>query len=199
MRGLFGQDKVMKWIPLPIVMGMIVGVMIRFATEMIKSVTISPLLAGSAIIVFLLSSRFLKKVPPVLSALIVSVLLAVVTHAFHIKNVQEALVLPHVVMPEFSLNAIVSIGIPLALLIICTENAQASGVLMAQGYKPPNSAMAVFGSLVGLVGSLFGAHAINIAGPMTAICSSNEVGKKDGRYAASVANGFFLFLAYSQH
>jgi benzoate membrane transport protein len=54
-------DKVMKWIPVPIVMGMIVGVMIRFTTEMITSVTISPLLAGSAILVFLLSSRFLKK------------------------------------------------------------------------------------------------------------------------------------------
>src|SRR6476660_5115799 len=77
-------DKVMKWIPLPIVMGMIVGVMIRFATGMITSVTVSPLLAGSAIFVFFLLSRFLKKVPPVLSALIVAVLLAVVTHAFHI-------------------------------------------------------------------------------------------------------------------
>ena len=74
----------------------------------------------------------------------------------------------YVVMPTFSLNAIISIGIPLALLIICTENAHGSGVLMAQGYKPPNSAMAVFGSIVGLVASLFGAHAINIAGPMTA-------------------------------
>jgi benzoate membrane transport protein len=187
-------DKVMKWIPLPIVMGMIVGVMIRFATDMIKSVTISPLLAGSAIIVFLLSSRFLKKVPPVLSALIVSVVLAVVTHAFHIKNLQQSLVLPHVVVPAFSFEAIVSIGIPLALLIICTENAQASGVLMAQGYKPPNSAMAVYGSLVGLIGSLFGAHAINIAGPMTAICSAKEVGKKEGRYAASVANGVFFSI-----
>lgn len=185
-------DKVMKWIPLPIVMGMIVGVMIRFATGMITSVTVSPLLAGSAIIVFLLSSRFLKKVPPVLSALIVSVGLAFATHAFHVKNIQNALILPQMTMPSFSLNAIISIGIPLALLIICTENAQASGVLMAQGYKPPNSAMAVFGSLVGLVGSLFGAHAINIAGPMTAICSAKEVGHKEGRYAASVANGFFF-------
>lgn len=185
-------DRVMKWIPLPIVMGMIIGVMIRFATEMIKSVTVSPLLAGSAILVFLLSTRFLKKVPPVLSALIISVLLAIVTHAFHIKNFQSALVLPHVVMPTFSINAIVSIGIPLALLIICTENAQASGVLMAQGYKPPNSAMAVYGAIVGLVGSFFGAHAINIAGPMTAICSAKETGVKEGRYAASVANGFFF-------
>ena len=49
-------------------------------------------------------------------------------------------------MPAFSLDAIVSIGIPLALLIICSENAQATGVLMAQGYNPPNNAMAIYGS-----------------------------------------------------
>ena len=54
-------DKVMKWIPVPIVMGMIVGVMIRFTTEMITSVTISPLLAGFAILVFLISSTILKE------------------------------------------------------------------------------------------------------------------------------------------
>jgi benzoate membrane transport protein len=185
-------DKVMKWIPVPIVMGMIVGVMIRFTTEMITSVTISPLLAGSAILVFLLSSRFLKKIPPVLSALVVAVLLAVFTNEFQIQNVHDAIVIPQLIMPAFSLDAIVSIGIPLALLIICTENAQATGVLMAQGYKPPNSAMAVYGSIGGLIGSLFGAHAINIAGPMTAICSAKEVGKKESRYAASAVCGVFF-------
>ena len=184
----------MKWIPIPIVMGMIVGVMIRFATEMITSITLSPLLAGSAILVFLLSTRFLKKVPPVLSALIVAVVLAVFTNSFQIQNVQDSFVIPQLIMPAFSLDAIVSIGIPLALLIICTENAQATGVLMAQGYKPPNSAMAIYGSSVGLIASLFGAHAINIAGPMTAICSAKEVGKKESRYAASVANGFFFSI-----
>src|SRR3954466_9780739 len=94
-------DKVMKWIPVPIVMGMIVGVMIRFTTEMITSVTISPLLAGSAILVFLLSTRFSKKVPPVLSALIVSVLLAFVTNAFQIQNVQDTFILPQLIMPSF--------------------------------------------------------------------------------------------------
>jgi benzoate membrane transport protein len=187
-------DKVMKWIPLPIVMGMIVGVMIRFATGMITSVTVSPLLAGSAILVFLLSTRFLKKVPPVLSALVISVLIAIVTHSFHIQNFKSALVLPHIVVPEFSANAIVSIGIPLALLIICTENAQASGVLMSQGYKPPNSAMAIYGSMLGMIGSFFGAHAINIAGPMTAICSAKETGEKEGRYAASFSNGVFFTI-----
>ncbi|MFC5587851.1 benzoate/H(+) symporter BenE family transporter [Sporosarcina soli] len=182
-------DKVMQWIPVPIVMGMIVGVMIRFSTEMITSITISPVLAGSAILAFLFSTRFLKKVPPVLSALLIAVLLAILMNEFQIQDTQHAWILPQLIVPTFSFDAIVSIGIPLALLIICTENAQASGVLMAQGYKPPNNAMAMYGSIVGLIASFFGAHAINIAGPMTAICSAEEVGKKESRYAAAVVSG----------
>lgn len=193
--GLTGLiDKVMRWIPVPIVMGMIVGVMIRFATEMITSVTVSPLLAGASILVFLLSSKFLKKVPPVLTTLIVAVLLAVFTNQFQFQSTGDLFVLPQIIMPAFSLDSIISIGIPLALLIISTENAQASGVLMAQGYKPPNTAMAVYGSSIGLIASFFGGHAINIAGPMTAICSGKEVGPKDSRYAASFANGVFFSI-----
>jgi len=185
-------EKVMKWIPLPIVMGMITGLMIQFATDMITSITIKPLLAGLAILTFLLSSRYLKKFPPVLSALLVSVVVAIFTNAFEFPAVQNVFVLPEVVMPTFSWGAVMSISIPLALLIICTENAQAIGVLMAQGYKPPMTGMAVYGSSVGLFASLFGGHAINIAGPMTAICSADEVGKKDSRYVASVMNGVFF-------
>ncbi|MEK4023956.1 MULTISPECIES: benzoate/H(+) symporter BenE family transporter [unclassified Sporosarcina] len=193
-------DKVMKWIPVPIVMGMIVGVMIRFATDMITAITLSPLLAGSAIIVFLLSTRLFNKIPPVLVALVVAVCLALMTNEFQIQSVQNSFILPQLMLPEFSLDAILSIGVPLALLIICTENAQASGVLMAQGYKPPNNAMAIYGSSTGLIASFFGGHAINIAGPMTAICSAEEVGTKESRYAAAVVSGglfsiFGLFAA----
>ncbi|RFB15404.1 benzoate transporter BenE [Bacillus sp. HNG] len=194
-------DKVMNWIPVPIVMGMIVGVMMRFAIEMITSVEVSPLLAGSAIIVYLLSSRFTKKVPPVLSALVVSVLLALVINEFNFSNVQSSFVLPQLEMPAFSVNAIISLSIPLAILIICTENAQTTGILMAKGFKAPSSAMAIYGSIFGFFASFFGAHAVNTAGPMTAICASDESGKKEGRYAASALNGvlfasFGVFAAY---
>ncbi|WP_233191688.1 benzoate/H(+) symporter BenE family transporter [Sporosarcina sp. P18a] len=193
-------DKVMKWIPVPIVMGMIVGVMIRFSTEMITSVTVSPLLAGSTILVFLLSTRFLKKFPPVLLALLIAVILAVFMNEFQLQDITSVFILPQLIMPSFNLNAALSIGIPLALLIICTENAQASGVLTAQGYKPPNNMMAIHGSVIGLFGSFFGAHAINIAGPMTAICSADDVGRKESRYVASAVCGvlfstFGLFAA----
>lgn len=98
-------------------------------------------------------------------------------------------------MPAFSLDAMISIGIPLALLIICSENAQATGVLTAEGYNPPNNAMAISGSAVGLIAALFGAHAVNIAGPATAINAAKEVGKKEVRYAAGFVNGI-IYAVY---
>lgn len=193
--GLSGLiDKVMKWIPVPIVMGMIVGVMIKFAIEMITSLTISPLLAGSTIFAFLLSTRFLKRIPPVLSALTVAILIAVLTNQFQMDQGVESFVLPQLMLPTFSFDAIISIGIPIALMIICTENAQAAGVLMVHGYKPPNNAMAVSGSIAGLTAAFFGGHAVNIAGPMTAICSDEQVGPKESRYAASFSNGILFCI-----
>ena len=53
----------------------------------------------------------------------------------------------------------------------------------------------------GIAAGLVGAHNANIAGPMTAICSSEQAGEdKEGRYVAAVTNGvlfgsFGLFAA----
>lgn len=187
-------DKVMKWIPVPIVMGMIVGILIHFAIDMIRSIAISPLIAGSAILVFLLSSRLMTRIPPVLPALIVVVAFALLTKSFQFEGVQTDFVIPQIIMPVFNFEAMVSLGIPLALIIICTEKAQAIGILVSEGYKPPVQSMATYGSGIGLIASFFGAHAINPAGPMTAICASKDSGEKEGRYAAAVVSGIFFIV-----
>lgn len=185
--GLIG--KVMRWIPVPIVMAMIVGAMIRFGTGMITSLQAAPIIAGAAIVVYLLSSRFIKKFPPILLSFVAGVILASVMGGFQSSGMDAGLSIPQILMPSFSIDAIISVGIPLALLVIGAENAQAIGVLMAEDYKPPINAMTVWSGIGGMVTSFFGAHNANIAGPMTAICSSKEAGdNKDGRYAAVVVN-----------
>lgn len=63
------------------------------------------------------------------------------------------------------------------------------GVLKAQGYNVPANAMTVASGIGGTISGLVGAHNANIAGPMTAICASEEAGPKEGRYAASFWNG----------
>ena len=85
---------------------------------------------------------------------------------------------------------------PLAVLVIGAENAQAIGVLYAEGYRPPINAMTVISGLGGIAAGFIGGHNANIAGPMTAICSSDQAGEdREGRYAATVLNGI-LFAAF---
>ncbi|TVZ89113.1 benzoate membrane transport protein [Aeribacillus composti] len=187
--------KIMNWIPVPIVMGMIVGAMIRFGTGMITSIEKAPLIAGVAVLVYLLSVRFIKVIPPILTSFIVSVFLVVIMNEFQIQDQQSSFILPQILIPSFSLEAIVSVSIPLAFLVIGAENAQATGVLMAQGYKPPVNVMTIISGIGGMVTSFFGGHNANIAGPMTAICASEEAGKnKEGRYASVVVNGILFSL-----
>ena len=55
--------------------------------------------------------------------------------------------------------------------------------------------MTIISGIGGILTSMFGGHNANIAGPMTAICSSEEAGEdKEKRYAASVLNGIIFGL-----
>jgi benzoate membrane transport protein len=196
--GLMG--KVMKWLPLPIVMGMIAGCMFRFGTGIVSSATALPLVCGAALLGFFVLPRLIKKFPPVLGALICGVIALIVTGGLHMEATNFSYIPPRIIVPHFNVATILSVSVPLAALVVGAENAQAIGVLYAQGYKPPVNAMTVISGFGGIAAGLVGAHNANIAGPMTAICSSEEAGpNKEGRYAAGVVNGiaFGLFGVFA--
>jgi benzoate membrane transport protein len=192
--GVIGR--IMHWIPMPIVMAMIAGAMIRFGVGAVESVKAAPFIAGSAVVAFFLTMRFVKSFPPVLAALIVGLVVAVATGSIQTASVDIDFVAPEFTAPVFSLGAFFGIAIPLAALVIGAENAQATGVLMAEGYKPPVNAMTIVSGIGGILAGFMGGHNANIAGPMTAICSSEQAGEdKSKRYGATVVNGV-LFGAF---
>ncbi|WP_205668516.1 benzoate/H(+) symporter BenE family transporter [Ammoniphilus sp. CFH 90114] len=188
--------KIMKWIPLPIIMGMIAGAMFRFALSIVDSIQAAPFIAGATVISFLIFYRLWKRFPPILGALGVGVLVAWITGQIQVQSMDIGLALPQFVAPVFTLDAFLSIALPLAVLVIGAENAQATGVLLSQGYRAPVNYMTTISGIGGMVTSLFGGHNANIAGPMTALCSSELAGdKKEGRYAATVVDGV-LFAGF---
>ncbi|MCG8564413.1 MAG: benzoate/H(+) symporter BenE family transporter, partial [Desulfobacterales bacterium] len=185
--------KVMRLLPIPIVMGMIAGAMIKFGTGMVLSVKALPLVCGSALMGYLVCTRLIRKIPPVLAALITGICVAYFSGALNVANAEYTLVLPSFYAPEFTLDAFFSISVPVAILVIGAENAQATGVLLTEGYKPPINFMTIISGIGGIMTSFFGGHNANIAGPMTAICASEAAGEnKDGRYAATVINGILF-------
>jgi len=199
--GLMG--KVMKWLPLPIVMGMIAGCMLRFGTAIVTSTGESPIVCGAALIGFFFVPKLIKKFPPVLAALIFGIVALLATGGMAANAVDLKYIPPQIVIPKFNIATVLSVSVPLAALVVGAENAQAVGVLMAQGYKVPVNGMTIISGIGGILSGMFGAHNANIAGPMTAICSSEEAGEnKEGRYAAGVVNGvlfavFGLFASFA--
>lgn len=194
--GLTGLvQKVATWLPFPIVMAMIAGALIRFGVGVVDAAQALPVVVGAAIVGYLLLSRLTRTIPGVIGALVFGAVAAAVTGSFSSLPGGLALSAPELVAPSFSFGAILAVGVPLAILVIGAENAQAMGVLMAERYRPPFNSMTVISGVGGLLTALFGGHNANIAGPMTAICSSEQAGAdKNGRYAASVVNGVLFGL-----
>jgi benzoate membrane transport protein len=189
------MSKVMKLLPLPIVMGMIAGAMIKFGIGIVTATASLPIVGGAAIIGFCIIPKFIKKVPPVLASLALGLVAAIATGSIHFASTSFAFVAPQIVIPSFNVNTILSVSVPLAILVVGAENAQGIGVLFAQGYKPPINAMTIITGFGGIITGFFGGHSAHIAGPMTAMCASEEAGEKDSRYTASIINGF-LFVCF---
>ena len=143
--GLIG--KVMRWLPLPIVMGMIGGCMLKFGTQIVTGINTLPIVCGLAVLAFLLVPRVIKGFPGVLAALVVGVIAAIVTNSFAGEVGELVYTPPMLVVPQFNPNLILSCSLPLAALVVGAENAQAMGVLKAQGYN------VVTFAAFGLVGS----------------------------------------------
>ncbi|CAM3499924.1 benzoate/H(+) symporter BenE family transporter [Parendozoicomonas haliclonae] len=182
--------RIIKFIPEPIIMAMIAGALMRFGTGIITGVANLPLIAGLTVASYFVAGRMTKKISPIIPAFGVGLLLSFALGHSSLDAFDATYKGLTVVMPEFDLGAIIAISIPIAILVIGAENAQATGVLMGEGYEPPVRKMTIMSGIGGMVTSLFCGPNANIAGPMTAISASDTAGpEKDKRYVAAFVCG----------
>jgi benzoate membrane transport protein len=189
------MGRIMNALPLPIVMGMVAGVLIRFAIGVVSAAESAPLVVGAAVVGYLLAARLLPWAPSVVGALVLGAVTAGVTGAFTTVEGELALRGPVVIHPAFDLRAMAALAVPLAILVVSAQNAQGIGVLLAERYRPPVNAITLISGIGSILAAPFGGHNVNIAGPMTAICAAPDSGPREGRYASAVVNGL-LFAVF---
>ncbi|MES1038792.1 benzoate/H(+) symporter BenE family transporter [Peribacillus simplex] len=192
--GLSGViKKVIELIPLPVMLGMIAGVLLSFGIKAIQAVIEAPAVAGSSFAVFFLlmaMKKFSRKFPPILGAIIIGGIIATALGQTNWGSIQPSFAHPIFVVPHFSIQATLELTLPLIILIIGVQNMQAVGVLFATGYKPPINAMFTIPGIGTIINSLFGGHPTVIAGPSTAMVSSDAAGEdKQLRYVAATFDG----------
>jgi benzoate membrane transport protein len=190
--------KVVDHIPVPIMLGMVGGVLLSFGISLFAAAIKVPHVYGVMLALFFLMMSFKRlsqKIPPIIVSMVVG---AVLLSWFGLmKPVPLAIELakPEFILPTISWKAVLNISVPLFFLVIGVQNIQAVGVLLAEGYKPPINAMYLVPSIGAFINGFLGAHPAVTAGPSTAICSSSAAGeRKDMRFIAAFWEGVFWFL-----
>ncbi|AQU84333.1 MULTISPECIES: benzoate/H(+) symporter BenE family transporter [unclassified Halomonas] len=186
---------VMRLIPMPIVMGMVGGMLLSFGLNMVRPLESAIVPASIMILAFFISARLFRKIPPLVVAMLAGILYLTAT-GVDLSGISATIRFPEFIVPEFTLGAFLTYGLPLAIILVGMETPAGVGLVKGMGYKEvPANAITAVGGLGTMVSSFFNLHSTCIAAPMTGICASPEAGTHDKRWVAAVIAGAIFVVA----
>ncbi len=186
--------KIMALVPLTIVSGMFAGVLLKFGTNIFKFMLEDPMIVLVMIVGYLLLKRFKFRAPSI-GTLLIGLVVAMATGHWQPTAIQPQLTIPEVVMPTFSLAAILGLSLPLFVLANASQNAPGIGVLRSFGYNVPVDGPITLTGIMSLITAPLGSHGVALSAITAAICVSPDAHPDpDKRYSAGVAYGFWYIL-----
>ncbi|HOV38504.1 MAG TPA: benzoate/H(+) symporter BenE family transporter [Spirochaetales bacterium] len=187
----------LKYIPIPVIQGMIAGALVTYGIAIIKAMVADPVVAGSTFLVFIVFSLIpiiSRKFPPILSALVLGFVVALLVGRVDVGTINFSLSSLTFIAPTFNISAIAELTIPLAILTVGFGNIQAIGILKSQGYNPPVNAFVVLSGIGTIINSFFGGHNTVVGGPTVAMMAGPEIGLNEQRYSAAVLAGILMVI-----
>ena len=186
--GVFGiGERIMAWLPLPIVMGMFGGSILVYVTRMVAASVEDVLVAGVTLASYLIG-RFIAdpRVPPMGLAVVIG---GIAVFAFGDTTTEVvSWSLPDLSLPgmEFSFPAFIAVTLPMIVLAMGLGNVQGLGFLLSQDYKVPITAITVVAGLNSIVNTVLGGHPATVARTGAAILAGPDAGPKEKRYWANI-------------
>jgi benzoate membrane transport protein len=183
--------RAMEAVPMPIVMGMVAGVFLRFGLDLVFAVRDDFWIAAPMIAAFIAlgaAPRLARLMPPLIGAMIVGgVLIAALGRFDPAGAAGPALARPLFYAPAFSWQAMVELVVPLAITVLVVQNGQGIAVLRAAGHQPPVDAITVACGAGAIVTAFVGAVSTCLTGPVNAIISAS--GERHRHYTAGIFVG----------
>ena len=188
--------RIMKWLPLPIVMGMFGGSILDYLVRAVGATVTDLAIAGSVLGGYFAARLFGgARLPPVGAALVAGAI-AVVLQMDEVPQVQWAM--PALAVPgiAFDAAAIAAISLPLVVLAMALGNVQGLGFVLSQGYRVPVDRVSRAVAFASLANALFGGVPATVARTGAAITAAADAGPVAGRYwAVLISSGLTLALA----
>ena len=194
--GLTGSfERLMRRVPASLASALLAGILFRIAGEIFPALQAHTGLVLAMLLSYLLLKRWQPRYA-VLAALVVGCSVAFSTGLLDLSGVPLELARPQWTTPSFSLSAIISIGLPLFVVAMASQNIPGLAVLRADGYQVPASPLLSVTGIASFLLAPLGAHGVNLAAITAAICTGPHAHEDPAkRYTAAIWCGVFYALA----
>lgn len=190
--GYFG--KLIRLIPISIASGLLAGILLQFGISAFTNMTIDPLLAISLFFVYLITKRFSSRYA-IVSVLSFGFILLLLQSQINFSGFELKLASPIFTEPTFSLNATLSLALPLFLITLTGQYMPGLLILKNDGFKASAKPILAITGLGSFIMAPFGSHAFNLAAITAAICTGKESCEDPSkRWIAGIAAGIFYIL-----
>ncbi len=193
--GLSGWfERVIRLIPPGVAAGLLAGILLQFGIGAFGGMSIDPLLAGLLIVAYVVFKRFSARYA-VVGILVLGLAVLLIQDRVDLSGLTLKLAAPVFTMPAFSLNALLSVALPLFLITLTGQYMPGMLVLRNDGFRTSANPIVTVTGLGSLLMAPFGSHAFNIAAITAAICTGREAHEDPSkRWIAGIAAGVFYIL-----
>lgn len=190
-----GFERLMRRLPGSLAAALLAGILFKIGSE----IFVAAQHRTALVLAMFFSYLLLKRLQPryaVLVALLVGCAMSAALGLLDFSGFDFALAQPVWITPSFSFTAIISIGIPLFIVAMASQNIPGIAVLRADGYQVPASPLISVTGFASLLLAPFGSHGINLAAISAAICTGPHAHEdRNKRYTAAVWCGIFYGIA----
>lgn len=192
MSGYF--ERVIRLIPPGVAAGLLAGILLQFGIGAFGGMSVDPLLAGLLIVAYVVFKRFTARYA-VVGILVLGLAFLLIQNRVDLSGLTLKLAAPVFTVPAFSLNALLSVALPLFLITLTGQYMPGMLVLRNDGFKTSANPIVTVTGLCSLLMAPFGSHAFNIAAITAAICTGREAHEDPSkRWIAGIAAGTFYIL-----
>jgi benzoate membrane transport protein len=192
MSGYF--EKVIRLIPPGIASGLLAGILLQFGVGAFGGASVDPVLVGLLILAYVLLKRISARYA-VVGILVIGLVFLLWQDRVDLSGLQLKFATPIFTMPQFTLNAALSVALPLFLITLTGQYMPGMLVLRNDGFRTSANPIVTVTGLGSLVMAPLGSHAFNIAAITAAIATGREAHEDPSkRWIAGIAAGCFYVL-----
>lgn len=193
--GLSGWfERVIRLIPPGIASGLLAGILLQFGIGAFGGASLDPLLVGLLVLAYLALKRCSPRYA-VVGILVLGLVFLLLQGRVDLSGLRLQFAAPVFTMPEFSLNALLSVALPLFLITLTGQYMPGMLVLRNDGFKTSADPLVTVTGLGSLLMAPFGSHAFNVAAITAAIATGKEAHEDPSkRWIAGIAAGVAYIL-----